>query len=86
MKRGLCTVLHMDFDRQQQRLADHGATAHQLMSWFVWRTLSEAARYTKEANRKRLAKEAGKLISGTGIGNPENQFAKTKRKPLKKRR
>jgi hypothetical protein len=68
------------------RLADHGATAHQLMSWFVWRTLSEAARYTKEANRKRLAKEAGKLISGTGIGNPENQFAKTKRKPLKKRR
>jgi integrase len=68
------------------RLADHGATAHQLMSWFGWRTLSEAERYTKEANRKRLAAEAGKLISGTGIGKPEIQFAKNERKSLKKRK
>jgi integrase len=68
------------------RLADNGATAHQLMSWFGWRTLSEAERYTKEANRKRLAAEAGKLISGTGIGKPKNQFAKTRRKSLKKRK
>jgi site-specific recombinase XerD len=68
------------------RLADHGATAHQLMSWFGWRTLSEAERYTKEANRKRLAAEAGKLITGTGIGKPEIQFAKTGRKSLKKRK
>ncbi|MHC2257160.1 integrase [Bradyrhizobium embrapense] len=68
------------------RLADHGATAHQLMSWFGWRTLSEAERYTKEANRKRLAAEAGKLITGTGIGKPKNQFAKNKRKPLKSKR
>jgi hypothetical protein len=37
------------------RRADSGATAHQLMSWFGWR-------YTKEANRKQLAAEAGKLI------------------------
>jgi site-specific recombinase XerD len=62
------------------RLADHGATAHQLMSWFGWRTLSEAERYTKEADRKRLAAEAGRLITGTGIGKPEIQFAKNEAK------
>ncbi|WP_063615031.1 tyrosine-type recombinase/integrase [Bradyrhizobium sp. ARR65] len=58
------------------RLADYGATAHQLMAWFGWRTLSEAERYTQEANRKGLAASAGQLISGTGIGKPETQFAK----------
>lgn len=56
------------------------------MSWFGWRTLSEAERYTKEANRKRLAAEAGKLITGTGIGKLQIQFAKNKRKPLKSKR
>jgi integrase len=60
------------------RLADHGETA-----WFGWRTLSEAERYTQEANRKRLAASAGQLISGTGIGKPETQFAKTTFKSLK---
>ena len=50
------------------------------MSWFGWRTLSEAERYTKEANRKKLAVEAGKLIAGTAIGKPEIQFAKNNRK------
>jgi hypothetical protein len=53
------------------------------MAWFGWRTLSEAERYTKEANRKRLAADAGKLISGTGIGKPETQFAKNDSKQLK---
>jgi integrase len=62
------------------RLADYGATAHQLMSWFGWRTLSEAERYTKEVDRKRLAAEAGKLITGTGIGKPETRFAKNEAK------
>jgi integrase len=65
------------------RLADNGATAHQLMSWFGWRTIGEAERYTKEVDRKRLAAEAGKLISGTGIGKPETQFAKMSSNPLK---
>ena len=68
------------------RLADQGATAHQLMAWFGWRTLSEAERYTQEANRKRLAASAGQLISGTGIGKPEIQFAKTASKSLKSRK
>lgn len=45
------------------RLANHGATAHQLMAWFGWRTLSEAERYTKEADRKHLSAEAGKRAS-----------------------
>jgi hypothetical protein len=56
------------------------------MSWFGWRTLSEAERYTKEANRKKLAVEAGKLIAGTAIGKPEIQFAKNNRKSLKNRK
>jgi hypothetical protein len=53
------------------------------MSWFGWRTMSEAERYTKEADRKRLAKEAGRLITGTGIGKPETGFAKNDDKSLK---
>ena len=65
------------------RLADHGATAHQLMAWFGWRTLSEADGYTREANRKRLAASAGQLISGMGIGKLETQFAKTSLNSLK---
>jgi integrase len=37
------------------RLADHGATAHELMAVFGWSTLREAERYTRAANRKALA-------------------------------
>jgi integrase len=37
------------------RLAEHGATAHELMAVFGWTTLREAERYTKAANRKTLA-------------------------------
>ncbi|MBR1196623.1 tyrosine-type recombinase/integrase [Bradyrhizobium sp. AUGA SZCCT0240] len=62
------------------RLADYGATTHQLMSWFGWRTIGEAQRYTEAANRKKLAAEAGKLITGTGIGKPETPFAKIETK------
>jgi integrase len=62
------------------RLCESGATDFQLMSWMGWRSISEAQRYTKDANRKRLAVEAAKLISGTEIGKSENQFAKNDRK------
>src|SRR5262249_3143590 len=31
------------------RLADNGATAHELMSWFGWKSIKEAERYTKSA-------------------------------------
>lgn len=65
------------------RLADRGATEHQLMAWFGWTSAREAERYTRMANRKLLAQSAGKLISGTSSGKPATQFAKNKRKSLK---
>jgi integrase len=68
------------------RLADRGATTTQLMAWFGWKTASEAERYTRGADRKRAAAVAGQLISGTGIGKPENQFANRARKSLNKRK
>ena len=51
-------------------LAEQGATDHQLMAWFGWSSISQAQVYTKAANGKRMARSAGKLISGTGIGSP----------------
>jgi integrase len=63
------------------RLADRGATTTELKAWFGWKTDSEAERYTRSADRKSAAIRAGqKLISGTGIGKPEIQFAKTEPK------
>src|SRR5262245_33345579 len=50
------------------RLAEEGATAHQLKAWFGWKTLREAERYTEAAERKKLARAAGALISGTRNG------------------
>lgn len=67
-------------------LADRGATTTQLMAWFGWKTASEAERYTRGADRKRNAAAAGELVSGTGIGKPEIQFAKNARKSLKSRK
>lgn len=46
------------------RLADAGASEHQLMAVMGWKDPKEAAVYTREANRKRLAKSALDLISG----------------------
>ncbi|MCK1401961.1 tyrosine-type recombinase/integrase [Bradyrhizobium sp. 4] len=63
--------------------AEKGATDHQLMAWFGWTSISQAQVYTKGANRKRMAIEAGKLISGTGIGKPQTQFANIGGNPLK---
>jgi integrase len=52
------------------RLADQGATPHQLMAWFGWTTLREPERYTRAANNKKLARSAGALITGTRTGKP----------------
>jgi integrase len=53
------------------RFADHGATAHELMSWFGWKKITEAERYTRAADRKALAKGmVRKLETGTTIGKP----------------
>jgi integrase len=67
-------------------LADRGATTHQLMAWFGWKTASEAERYTRGADRKRNAAAAGELVSRTGIGKPDIQFAKKAPKPLRSRK
>lgn len=42
--------------------AENGATPHQLMSIFGWRTLKEAERYTRAASQKRLAAGAMSMI------------------------
>lgn len=42
--------------------ADNGATVHQLMAIFGWDTVKEAERYTKAANRRRLAGGAMHLL------------------------
>lgn len=53
-------------------LAELGFTDHQLMAWFGWTSISQAQVYTKAANRKRMARDGAKLISGTGIGSPSD--------------
>jgi integrase len=43
--------------------ADEGATAHELMAMFGWSRLSMAEIYTKEADKKRLARGASERLS-----------------------
>ncbi|MBO6542346.1 MAG: tyrosine-type recombinase/integrase [Alphaproteobacteria bacterium] len=43
------------------RLAENGATVHQLMAWFGWTDDSMAKIYTRTADRRRMALEAGDL-------------------------
>jgi integrase len=45
------------------RVAQNGATAHQLMAIFGWLSLSEAQRYTEAAQRKKMAREAMPLLA-----------------------
>jgi integrase len=66
------------------RMAENGATTHQLMSWFGWTSVSEAERYTKKADRARMNLSSGsKLISRTEIVKPQTQFDKTASNSLK---
>lgn len=44
------------------RAAENGATAHQLMAIFGWRTIKQAELYTRAAERSRLAGEAMHLL------------------------
>jgi len=54
------------------RLADAGCTDHEIMAWGGWETLKEVQRYTKAANRKRLAQSGrAKLETRTSSGKPE---------------
>jgi hypothetical protein len=43
--------------------ADEGATAHELMAMFGWSRLSMAEIYTKEADKKKLARAASERLS-----------------------
>ncbi len=44
------------------RAAENGATAHQLMSMYGWKTLQEAEHYTKAAERRKLAASGMPLL------------------------
>jgi integrase len=58
------------------RLAEAGCTDHEIASWGGWTTLKEVQRYTKAANRKRLAiRAADKLKAGTELANLETRLA-----------
>lgn len=43
--------------------ANLGATAHELMAWFGWLTIREAERYTRDAERRRLAIGLGERVN-----------------------
>jgi integrase len=45
------------------RAAENGATTHELMAIFGWQTVKEAERYTRAAQRKRLAGSAERLLA-----------------------
>jgi integrase len=54
------------------RGAEAGWTDHEIMAFGGWSSISEVQRYTKNANRKRLAQSAvHKLTPRTGTGKPE---------------
>ena len=61
------------------RAAERGATAHQLMAIFGWRTIKQAEVYTRAAERKRLAGTAMQLL-GTDGGQESLTF--NQQKPL----
>jgi integrase len=63
------------------RLAEHGCTDHEIMAWGGWSSLKEVQRYTKAANRKRLAMQAaGKRKAGTEVANLETRLATQREK------
>jgi hypothetical protein len=53
----------MAFVRPALRAAENGATAHELMAIFDWLSLKEAERYTAAAQRRRLSRNASKLLA-----------------------
>jgi integrase len=56
-----------------RRLAEAGCTAHQIMAVLGHKTLTEAERYTREADQGRLAIEAVAKLQG----HSANKFAQT---------
>jgi hypothetical protein len=63
------------------RFAEHDCSDHQIMAWGGWTTLKEVQRYTKAANRKRLALQAAnKLKSRTEVANLSIRLANAEKK------
>lgn len=50
------------------RAAENGATAHQLMAIFGWTTLAQAERYTRKAERRRMATTGIQLLEARPVG------------------
>jgi len=44
------------------RAAENGATVPQLMALFGWLSSAMAAHYTKDADRKRMSRDAGTMM------------------------
>lgn len=60
-------------------LAEQNVGSYALMAIFGWRTLAQAERYTREANRRKMAREAGGAFnSGTSIPAPSTHTSHTK--------
>jgi len=51
--------------------AENGATDRQLMALFDWESAAQANVYTRAADRKRLTREAARLLTGDQTGNTE---------------
>ena len=65
------------------RAADNGATEHQLMAIFGWKTPAMPMLYTREANRRRLARESAHLLANetaTSIPSPNHEVRAEERK------
>lgn len=71
-----------------RRLADAGATAHEIASITGHKTLAEVQRYTAAANRKTLADSAAEKLDfaqsgGQNLVNHADRFTKIQSNPLK---
>ncbi len=62
-------------------MAENGATAHQIMSVAGHMTLQEAERYTKAAERKRMARAGMGTLVRPQFPNPKSQVGKNGEKP-----
>ncbi len=63
---GLAARRRLQQDAAATALAEAGATAHQLMAWFGWKSLKDAERYTRAVNQKKLAASVVTLINAKG--------------------
>lgn len=64
--------------------ADDGASPHELMAMFGWTRIAMAEVYTKEADRRRLARVAAERIANTFAPHPENEVAAPEAGPVEK--